>query len=77
MENVTAAPSDRLLTPENCAVTFIDHQPEMVLGVNTIETGKLRNNVAGLAKTVDAYDIPTVLTTIGREYNGPSSRRSG
>ncbi|WP_254832880.1 hydrolase [Haloglomus salinum] len=66
-----ATPSERLLTPENCAVTFIDHQPEMVLGVNTIGTGTLRNNVAGLAKAVDAYDVPTVLTTIGRDYNGP------
>jgi nicotinamidase-related amidase len=68
---VNATPSDRLLTRENCAFTFIDHQPEMVLGVNTIETGALQNNVAGLAKTADAYDVPVVLTTIGREYNGP------
>jgi nicotinamidase-related amidase len=71
MENVTATPSDKLLTPQNCTFTLIDHQPEMVLGVNTIETGKLRNNVAGLAKTIDAYDLPVVLTSIGREYNGP------
>jgi nicotinamidase-related amidase len=71
MENVTATPSDQLLTPQNCAITLIDHQPEMVLGVNTIGTGKLRNNVAGLAKTIDAYDLPVVLTSIGREYNGP------
>lgn len=71
MANPTATPSEQLLTRENCAITFIDHQPEMVLGVDTIETGALQNNVAGLAKTADAYDIPVVLTTIGREHNGP------
>ncbi|MFC4408313.1 cysteine hydrolase family protein [Haloarchaeobius iranensis] len=43
----------------------------MALGVNTIGTGELRNNVAGLAKPSDVYDIPAVLTSIGREYNGP------
>lgn len=71
MPTATATPSEQLLTRENCAITFIDHQPEMVLGVNTIETGALQNNVAGLAKTADAYDIPVVLSTIGREHNGP------
>ncbi|UPM44798.1 hydrolase [Halocatena salina] len=71
MTNATATPSERLLTRENCAITFIDHQPEMVLGVNTIETGALQNNVGGLAKTADVYDIPVVLSTIGREHNGP------
>lgn len=71
MVNATATPSDQLLTQQNCAITLIDHQPEMVLGVNTIETGALRNNVAGLAKTAEAYDIPVVLSSITKEYNGP------
>jgi nicotinamidase-related amidase len=69
MANTT--PSERLLTRDNCAITFIDHQPEMVLGVNSIDTTNLQNNTAGLAKTADAYDIPVVLSTIGREANGP------
>jgi nicotinamidase-related amidase len=71
MTNASTTASERLLTRENCAVTFIDHQPEMVLGVNSIETVTLQNNAAGLAKTADAYDIPVVLSTIGREHNGP------
>jgi nicotinamidase-related amidase len=71
MANATATPSEQLLTRENCAITFIDHQPEMVLGVNSIDTTNLQNNTAGLAKTTDAYDIPVVLSTIGREHNGP------
>jgi nicotinamidase-related amidase len=66
-----ATPSERLLTRENCAITFIDHQPEMVLGVNSIGIERLRNNVEGLAKTAAAYDIPVVLSTIGKESNGP------
>ena len=71
MTNATATPSEQLLTRDNCAVTFIDHQPEMVLGVNSIDTTNLKNNTVGLAKTVDAYDIPTVLSTIGKEHNRP------
>ncbi|WP_254522510.1 hydrolase [Natrinema caseinilyticum] len=43
----------------------------MVLGINSIETDRLKNNVAGLAKIADAYDIPVVLSTIGKEHNGP------
>ncbi|MEF8813527.1 MAG: hypothetical protein V5A55_06880 [Halovenus sp.] len=40
---MTATPSDQLLTPQTCASTLTDHQPEMVPGVDIIETGKLRN----------------------------------
>ena len=33
----TPNPSERPLTPENCAFTFIDHQSQMALGVNSID----------------------------------------
>lgn len=36
MEDGTATPSDQVLTPQNCPIALIDHQPEMVLGVDTI-----------------------------------------
>ncbi|MFB7510375.1 hydrolase, partial [Streptomyces broussonetiae] len=29
---VTASPSPDLLTPDNCAVPFVDHQPQMFFG---------------------------------------------
>jgi hypothetical protein len=35
-----------LLTPDNCAVVFIDHQPQMTFGVANIERQQLINNLA-------------------------------
>ena len=34
-----------LLTPENCTVIFIDHQPQMTFGVTSIDRQTLFNNV--------------------------------
>ena len=39
-----------LLNPQNCAVIFIDHQPQMTFGVTSIDRQALTNNVVGLAK---------------------------
>ena len=71
MATPTPNPSERLLTPENCAFTFIDHQPQMALGVNSIDDETLRNNVAGLAKAAKAFNVPVVLSTISEVYDGP------
>ena len=39
-------PTDKgLLTPENCAVIFIDHQPQMFVGVASIDRQVLLNNL--------------------------------
>jgi len=46
----TIATDKELLTPENCAVIFIDYQPQMVLGVANIDRQTLFNNVLLLAK---------------------------
>ena len=54
MATPTPNPSERLLTPENCTFTLIDHQPRMALGVNSIDDETLRSNVAGLAKAAKA-----------------------
>ena len=40
-----------LLTPQNSAVIFIDHQPQMAFGVTSIDRQLLKNNVVALAKT--------------------------
>ena len=41
-------PSDKgLLTPENCAVILIDHQPQMFFGVASIDRQELLNNLTG------------------------------
>src|SRR5258708_39156463 len=60
-----------LLTPENCAVIFIDHQPQMLLGVATIDRQVLLNNLLVLAKAARIFGVPVVLTTIeSKEFKG-------
>lgn len=54
----------QLLDAKNCAVVFIDHQPQMAFGVASIDRQTLLNNTLGLAKAAKAFDVPTVLTTV-------------
>jgi nicotinamidase-related amidase len=61
---------DALLTPENCVVLLIDHQPSQLANVNSHEPTMVINNVTGLAKTAKAFGVPTILTTIGAKRGG-------
>jgi nicotinamidase-related amidase len=61
---------DALLTPENCLVMLIDHQPFQLVNVNSHEPTMVINNVTALAKTAKAYGIPTILTTVNGERGG-------
>src|ERR1700686_4107273 len=61
---------DALLTPENCAVLLIDHQPSQLANVNSHEPTMVINNVTTLATTTKAYGIPTILTTINAKRGG-------
>lgn len=56
-----------LLTPENCTVIFIDHQPQMTFGVTNIDRQSLLNNTIGLAKAAKVFNVPTILTTVETE----------
>ena len=61
------APTNRihsLLTPQNCTVIFIDHQPQMTFGVTSIDRQLLFNNVIGLAKAAKVFKAPVILTTV-------------
>lgn len=53
-----------LLTPDNSQVIFIDHQPQMAFGVQSIDRQVLKNNTVALAKAAKLYDIPTTITTV-------------
>ena len=53
-----------LLTPENCQLIFIDHQPQMAFGVQSIDRQTLKNNVVALAKAARLFEIPTTITTV-------------
>lgn len=56
-----------VLTPQNSQVIFIDQQPQMAFGVQSIDRQVLKNNVVGLAKAAKAFGIPTTITTVETE----------
>ncbi|WP_312410236.1 hydrolase [Pseudescherichia sp.] len=56
-----------VLTPENCQIIFIDQQPQMAFGVQSIDRQVLKNNVVGLAKAAKVFNIPTTITTVETE----------
>ena len=51
-------------TPDNCVITLIDHQPQMLFGVTSIDRQTLINNVVGFAKASKVFGVPTILTTV-------------
>ena len=53
-----------VLTPQNSQIIFIDQQPQMAFGVQSIDRQTLKNNVVGLAKAARAFNIPTTITTV-------------
>lgn len=53
-----------VLTPDNCQMIFIDQQPQMAFGVQSIDRQVLKNNVVGLAKAAKVFNIPTIITTV-------------
>src|SRR6202163_4963491 len=61
---------DALLTPENCVLLLIDHQPFQLANVNSHDPTIVINNVTALAKTARVYGIPTILTTVNEERGG-------
>ncbi len=56
-----------VLTPQNSQVLFIDQQPQMAFGVQSIDRQLLKNNVVGLAKAAKVFDIPTSITSVETE----------
>jgi nicotinamidase-related amidase len=60
-------PKHELLTPNNCTLIMIDHQPQMTFGVANIDRQLLKNNVIGLAKAASAFNVPTILTAVETE----------
>ncbi|KUY80843.1 hydrolase [Burkholderia sp. RF4-BP95] len=57
-------PKLEVLTPQNSQLIFIDQQPQMAFGVQSIDRQTLKNNVVGLAKAAKAFNIPTTITTV-------------
>src|ERR1700688_4323425 len=70
MQTFTKTGLEALLTPDNCVLLLIDHQPFQLANVHSHEPTMVINNVTGLAKTAKAYGIPTILTTVNEERGG-------
>ena len=57
-------PKLEVLTPHNSQLIFIDHQPQMAFGVQSMDRQALKNNTVGLAKAAKIFGIPTTITTV-------------
>jgi len=58
---------NKLYTPDDSAIVFIDQQPQMTFGVANIDRAMLINNVTLLAKVAKEYGVPAVLTAVETE----------
>src|SRR5258706_3593606 len=61
---------DALLSPDNCVMLLIDHQPFQFANLHSHEPTMVVNNVIGLAKAAKVFSVPTILTTVLEERGG-------
>jgi nicotinamidase-related amidase len=59
-----------LLTPDNCVLILIDHQPFQFAALRSHDTQTIINNTVGLAKSAKAFNVPTLLTTVLEKQGG-------
>ena len=65
-------PSPSLLTPQNSTLVLIDHEPQFIFSLASMDRGLLINNAAGLAKTAKLFGVPTILTSgTAQAFAGP------
>lgn len=53
-----------LLTPENCVVTMIDLQPQMLFGVANFDRQNIIDMNVSLGKAAKIFDVPVILSTV-------------
>ncbi len=58
---------NKLYTPQDSAIVFIDMQPQMLFGVGNMDRATLVNNTVLLAKVAKEFRVPTVLTAVETE----------
>lgn len=61
---------DTMLTPDNCVLMLIDHQPFQAAAVKNIDVATMINNTVSLAKTAKAFGVPTLLTSVLKDRGG-------
>ncbi len=59
-----------LLTPTNCALILIDHQPFQFAGLRSHDTQSIINNVVALAKAAKIFGVPTLFSTVVEDKGG-------
>ncbi len=57
----------QLYTPQDSAIVFIDHQPQMLFGVASADRATLIHNFTLLAKAAKQFNVPAVLTAVETE----------
>ena len=63
--NGTSKRSEKgLLTPDNCVLSLIDHQPQMLFGTSNFDREAIINSTVALGKAARVFDVPVVLTTV-------------
>ena len=71
MQTFTKVGLEALLTPENCVVLLIDHQPFQLADVNSHEPTMVINNVTALAGRLQRHiGVPTILDDGDHESGG-------
>lgn len=70
METNSKAGLGALLTPDNCVLILIDHQPFQFAGLRSHDSQTVINNVVGLAKTAKVFGVATLLTTVMEQRGG-------
>src|SRR6201993_5257050 len=58
---------NKLYTPADSAIVFIDFQPQMLFGVANADRATLINNVTLLAKVAKEFGVPAVVTSVETE----------
>ncbi len=59
-----------LLTPDNCVLLLIDHQPFQFATLRSHDTQTIDNNVVAVAKSAKLFGVPTLLTTVQESRGG-------
>lgn len=62
--------TDNLLTSENTVLLLIDWQQDLIDVVQNIDQKIMLNNLQGMIKTANLFDVPVIETTIGVNIAG-------
>lgn len=72
---------DRLLSPENSLITFIDYQSTQINSIGSMKHADLVHNAVLVAKIANQYKVPIVLSTVnvhtGRNQDTISPLKKG